>query len=90
MRLSWGKAGLQSQDFELASIIVRIVFQAGHIEMTAGDLQDLAPGMILPINRGPDDVIHIVANGKRIGYGELVKAGDKLAVRVTRLSSDAG
>jgi type III secretion protein Q len=79
---------LQVQDGDLASIKVRVVFQAGQIEMKAGEVQDLAPGVVIPVERGPAEVIDIVANGRRIGVGELVKVGDKLAVRVTRLSSD--
>ncbi len=56
--------------------------------MKAGEVQDLAPGVLLPIERSAGEVIDIVANGRRIGVGELVKIGDKLAVRVTRLSTD--
>ncbi|MGB0084270.1 MAG: FliM/FliN family flagellar motor switch protein [Rhodomicrobiaceae bacterium] len=78
-----------AQDRDLASLKVRVAFQAGQIEMTAGELQELAPGALILIDRGLDDVFDIVANGKRIGSGELVKVGDKLAVRVTKLSSDA-
>jgi flagellar motor switch/type III secretory pathway protein FliN len=57
--------------------------------MTAGEVQALSPGVILPIDRGPSDFLDVIANGKRIGYAELVTVGDKLAVRVTRLSTDA-
>ena len=65
------------------------MFQAGQVEMTAGEVQGLAPGVLVPIERRLEDVVDIIANGKRIGSGELVKAGDKLAVRVTKLASDA-
>ncbi len=56
--------------------------------MRAGEVQDLAPGVLLPVERSAGEVIEILANGRCIGAGELVKIGDKLAVRVTRLSSD--
>jgi len=80
---------VQEEDSDLASLPVRMVFQAGQIEMTIGDVERLAPGMLLPIDRILDDVLDIVVNGKRIGRGELVSVGNGLAVRVTRLNTDA-
>jgi type III secretion protein Q len=80
---------LASGDSDFASLSIRIVFQAGQIDLTAGDVQQLAPGVLLPINRSLDEVVDIVANGKRIGRGELVQTGKSLAVRVTKLNADA-
>ncbi len=56
--------------------------------MTAGELQELAPGAVIPVDRNSGDMLDIIVNGKRIGAGELVKVGDKVAVRVTKLGSD--
>jgi type III secretion protein Q len=67
---------------------VRVVFQAGQIEMTISDVERLAPGVLLPIDRTIDDVLDIVVNGKRIGRGGLVSVGNGLAVRIIRLSTD--
>ena len=80
---------MQEEDSDLASLPVRVVFQAGQIEMTISDLERLAPGVLLPIDRTIDDVLDIVVNGKRIGRGGLVSVGNGLAVRVTRLNTDA-
>ncbi len=80
---------MQEEDGDLASLPVRVVFQTGQIEMTLSDLERLAPGVLLPIERTIDDVLDIVVNGKRIGRGGLVSVGDGLAVRVTRLDTDA-
>lgn len=57
--------------------------------MSVGDVQGLAPGMLLPVDRSQNELVDILANGKKIGSGEVVKAGDRLAVRVTGLVSDA-
>ena len=90
LRLAGAKGKIvQEQDSDLASLPVRVVFQAGQIEMTIGDVERLAPGMLLPIDRMLEDVLDIVVNGKRIGRGELVSVGSGLAVRVTRLNTDA-
>lgn len=74
---------------DFASLPIHIVFQAGQTDLTAGEVQQLAPGVLLPINRSLNEVVDIVANGKRIGSGELVQAGENLAVRVTKLTADA-
>ena len=88
--LHWGKEYIvQEDDSDLASVPVRVVFQAGQLEMTIADLERLAPGVLLPIDRTIDDVLDIVVNGKRIGRGGLVSVGKGLAVRVIRLNSDA-
>lgn len=80
---------VQEEDSDLASLPVRVVFQAGQIEMTISDVERLAPGVLVPIDRTIDDVLDIVVNGKRIGRGGLVSVGNGLAVRVTRLNTDA-
>lgn len=79
---------MQEED-SLGAIPVRVVFQAGQIEMTIGDVERLAPGVLLPLDRTVDDAVDIVVNGKRIGRGGLVSVGNRLAVRVVRLNSDA-
>lgn len=79
---------MQEEDSGLASLPVRVVFQTGQIEMTISDVERLAPGVLLPIDRTIDDVLDIVVNGKRIGRGGLVSVGSSLAVRVTRLNTD--
>jgi type III secretion protein Q len=77
------------QNDEFASIKVRVTFQVGQSEMEVGDLQGLAPGMVVTLNRGEEgDLVDILANGRKIGSGELVKAGDRFAVRVTKVRAN--
>jgi type III secretion protein Q len=73
----------------LGSVPVRVVFQAGQVEMTVADVERLAPGVLVPIDRTVDDAVDIVVNGKRIGRGGLVSVGNNLAIRVVRLNTDA-
>lgn len=80
---------MQEEDRELASLPVRMVFQTGSVEMTISDVERLAPGALVLIDRTVDDAVDIVVNGKRIGRGGLVSVGERLAVRVTRLNTDA-
>jgi type III secretion protein Q len=76
-------------DLDLASLKIRVVYELGRAELSAGDIAKLAPGAILPLARTVEESIDIVANGKRIGTGTLVQIGDSLGVRVTRLNQDA-
>ncbi len=77
-----------AQEGELTSLKIGIAFHLGETELTVKQIQDLNPGVVLPIDRSDGVVVDILANGKPIGTGDLVKAGDKLAVRITRLISN--
>jgi flagellar motor switch/type III secretory pathway protein FliN len=76
---------LKGHEGQFASLKVRVEFSAGEVEMTAGEVEHLAPGVVIPTNLREQDFLDIRVNGKSIGSGELVQAGDRLAVRVTRL-----
>lgn len=77
-----------AQDGELASLKINVSFSVGKVELAVKQLQDLSPGVLLPLNTSDGDYIEVYANGVLIGAGELVSTGGKLAVRVTRLYSN--
>jgi type III secretion protein Q len=79
-------AALEESDLE--SVPVRVVFELGHLEMSLGEIRQLAPGVMLPLARPLEDLLDIIVNGKRIGRGSLVRVGDGLGVRVTRFHQD--
>jgi type III secretion protein Q len=68
---------------------VRLVFELGRLELSLSEVRRLAPGAVLPISRPLDDALDIVANGRRIGRGTMVRIGDSIGVRVTRLLDNA-
>ena len=68
---------------------VRLVFEVGRLELSLGEIRRLAPGAVLPLMRPLDDALDIVANGRRIGSGTIVRIGDAVGVRVTRLLENA-
>ena len=72
-------------DAELDALPVRLVFEAGRIEVPVGELSQIGPGHVFPL---PDraGLVDIVAAGRRIGQGELVQVGDGAGVRVLRLT----
>jgi type III secretion protein Q len=72
----------------LDDLPLRIVFEVGRLELSLGDVRQMAPGTVLPLARPFDEALDIVANGRRIGRGEIVRIGDSLGVRVIRLFDD--
>jgi type III secretion protein Q len=69
----------------LDDLPLRVVFEVGRLELSLGDLRQMAPGTVLPLGRPFDEALDIMANGRRIGRGEIIRIGDSLGVRVTRL-----
>ena len=79
---------MQEENNTLASLPVRLVFQTGQAEVPLSDIEQLAPGAVLPIDRTINDIFDVVVNGTIIGRAGLVQTDDGLAVRVIRLNSD--
>lgn len=71
-------------DAGLDELPVRLVFEAGRAEVTLGELAQVGPGHVFALT-GAAGVVDIVANGRRIGQGELVQVGETPGVRVLRL-----
>lgn len=72
------------QDAELNELPVRLMFEAGRVEVSLGELGQIGPGHVFALP-GIAGAIDILANGRRIGQGELVQVGDGAGVRVLRL-----
>jgi type III secretion protein Q len=82
---------LQRPDLEeadLEQLPIRVVFEVGRLELPLAEVRRLAPGYVLPLARPSDTAVDIVANGRKIGHGSLLKVGDSIGVRVERLFSD--
>ncbi len=69
----------------LDDLPVKLVFELGRLDLSLREVRQLAPGAIVPLARPMDESLDVVANGRRIGHGTLVKIGDSLGVRLTRL-----
>lgn len=74
---------------DLDDLPVRLVFEVGRLELSLGEIRRLAPGTVLPLARPIEGALDIVANGRRIGRGTIVKIGDSIGVRVMRLLDNA-
>lgn len=72
-------------EIDLDQLPVRLVFEAGRTEIPLRELRSLGVGHIFELGRDAADPVDIMANGKRIGIGELVRIGDELGIRVRQL-----
>jgi type III secretion protein Q len=64
---------------------VKLLFELGRMELSLAEIRQLAPGALVPLQRPLEDSVDILANGRRIGRGNLVQIGDSLGIRITRL-----
>lgn len=71
----------------LDEIPIRLAFELGRVEMTVAELASVGPGHVVPLaldpRTGPVDVI---ANGRRIGRGEIIEVNGALAIRIVSLA----
>ena len=82
-----GAAALE--EASIAGLPVRLVFELGRREVTLDELRDMAIGTPISLEKPATSVVDILANGRRIGAGEMVLIGDQLGVRITRLNGHA-
>lgn len=75
-------------DAEIDALPVKLIFELGRTEMPLADVRRLEAGSVVPLARALDEAVDIVANGKRIGRGSIVRIGDAVGVRVERLTAN--
>nr|WP_180882922.1 type III secretion system cytoplasmic ring protein SctQ [Mesorhizobium loti] len=83
-----GAAGHALDDATLEDLPVALAFEVGRKAMPLGDIRKLSAGAIVQLDTA-GQAVDIVANGKRIGQGEMVRIGESLGVRVTRMFDNA-
>ncbi|WP_271673026.1 type III secretion system cytoplasmic ring protein SctQ [Bradyrhizobium sp. CCBAU 51627] len=67
---------------DIDSIEITLVFECGRWPMPLGTLRTITEGHVFELGRPLDGPVDIVANGQRIGRGDIVRIGDELAVRL--------
>lgn len=82
-------AGQTLEDSDLESLPVALVFELGRITLSLGEVKQLAPGVIVPLGASADGAVDVIANGKRVGRGEIVRIGESLGVRLVRMFENA-
>ena len=74
------------QPSSVADIPIKLVFEAGRLELPLGQLEALGEGHVFPLERPLDETVDIVAQGRIIGRGEIVTLDGFAAVRITALT----
>jgi type III secretion protein Q len=81
----YNQRGGATADIDLDQLPVRLVFESGRTELPLGALRSLGVGHVFELGRDAAGPIDIMANGKRIGEGELVRIGDTTGIRIRQL-----
>lgn len=71
----------------LLEVPVRVTVQIGRARMPLGDLVQLAPGSLIPLDREAHEPADILVNGKIVARGEVVTIENTYGVRITSLES---
>ncbi len=66
-------------------------FHLGQVRVPLSELSAaLAPGYVIELGKPLDtNAVAVRANGQLLAHGELIQVGDQLAVRISRIASDA-
>jgi type III secretion protein Q len=80
-----GKASSAGTNAALDQIEVTLTFELGRRTVDLRALRAMAPGHAFDLGRDPEGPVDIIANGKTIGAGEIVRVGETIGVRATRL-----
>jgi type III secretion protein Q len=70
---------------DLDSVPVTLVFELGRMQLPLGELRSLAAGYSFDLGKDLRAPVDILANGRKIGSGELIQIDERVGVRVNRL-----
>lgn len=69
----------------VAEVPINLVFELGRTEVPLSDLESIQAGYVFDLAKPLSQSVDILANGRRVGTGELVRVGESIGVRVVRL-----
>lgn len=69
---------------------VELTVEIGRVYTTLGELLQMGTGAVIELDRNVSDPVDIVAQGARIGKGEIIVVDDRFAVRITQIESSDG
>jgi len=73
------------EDGVLDDLPVKLVFELGRVDLSLREIRQLEPGAVVALARPLEESVDVIANGRRIGRGNLIRVGDSLGVRIARL-----
>ena len=85
MTVGGATSGDADRNTTLEDLQVTLVFELGRSQVDLATLRSITPGYVFPLVRDPAAPVDLVVNGRCIGKGEIVRIGETLGVRTTRL-----
>ncbi|WP_034885630.1 type III secretion system cytoplasmic ring protein SctQ [Ensifer aridi] len=73
---------LRPSDADLDDVEIVLVFECGRWPIPLGELRSAGDGHVFELGRPIDGPVDIVANGRCIGRGDIVRIGDELGIRL--------
>ncbi len=73
------------QEAGFDDVPIKLVFELGRIEVDLGRLQDLGPGHVFELDRPLGEAVDVIAGGRSIGRGEIVRIDEQVGVRLMHL-----
>lgn len=67
---------------DIDSLEITLVFECGRWPIPLGTLRTINEGHVFELGRTIDGAVDIVANGRVIGHGDIVRVGEQLAIRL--------
>jgi flagellar motor switch/type III secretory pathway protein FliN len=77
----------RNENLDLGGLPVMLHVIVAERELTLAEVNGLAPGTILPLERDKSSAVRLAVNGRTVGDGELVDIDGKLGVRIGKWSS---
>lgn len=68
---------------------VTLVFELGRTSLPVGEVKQLVAGAVVQLPAATQQTVSILANGKRVGRGEIVQIGEAFGVRVLGMFENA-
>ncbi|MEM6672760.1 MAG: flagellar motor switch protein FliN [Planctomycetota bacterium] len=72
----------------LLEVPVHVTVRIGRATLSLGELVELAPGSLVPLDREAHEPADVLVNGKVIARGEVVTIDNAYGVRVTSLAAE--
>ncbi|UGX88924.1 FliM/FliN family flagellar motor switch protein [Phyllobacterium meliloti] len=70
------------------NLSVRVIFELARTDMSLREVKELAEGSIVPVAAISEGAVSILANGSKIGRGDIVRLGEGLGVRILQLGAN--
>ena len=73
----------------LMNVGLQVCAQLGDCTMTVGEILAIGSGSVVELDRGCNDPVDLIVNGKRVARGEIVAVDERLGIRITELLEPA-